>query len=353
MIHNASKVLNQYIIDNKVDGALLYTPINRYWYLQKQSSAGLLFQDKNKRSVLYIDARYFEAFKNLKTVDEVVLMKSLPEVIADVKKRFKFKSIIIEDNLTLAEYARVIKPFELKTVEIKFQSLRAVKTKDEIINLQKAADIACAGIEYVKKLLKVGVTEKFIAKELLKFYLDNGATGPSFDPIVAFGKNSAIPHHSPTDTKLLKNDVVLIDTGCLYNGYCSDITRTFAFGKPSEEFVNAYNVVAKAQLLGIEKANVKVTGGFVDKFVREIIDNSIYHGKFTHGTGHGVGIEIHELPNVAPNQELLLKDGSIVTIEPGVYLSGKFGIRIEDTILVQKSGVTVLTRKSPKKLLSV
>ncbi|MGC8867628.1 MAG: M24 family metallopeptidase, partial [Elusimicrobiales bacterium] len=165
----------------------------------------------------------------------------------------------------------------------------------------------------------------------------------SFDTIVAFGENSALPHHETSERKLRRNEAVLIDFGCIYHRYCSDMTRTFFYGKPTEEFLKVYKTVELAQKKGIEAVKEGVLSDEIDKICRQTISEHGYGQYFIHGTGHGVGLDIHEDPTLNPKTSIKLLQGMTITIEPGIYLYGKFGVRIEDTVCVRKDGCEIMT----------
>lgn len=282
---------------NKNDAVILLSYINRFWYLQKKSTFGVILFINNKIT-LFTDNRYFNAFVTFKKYFNVECVENMGHAIKKISE-YNINNLIYEDNITVSEYNNIICNINcISKKEYDFKNTRSCKDENEIKNIKKACEIACDSIKYViEKVLKVGISEIDVKKELIKFYFDNNCDGYSFPPIVAFNKNSAIPHHESNNTKLKKNDLVLIDTGCIYNGYCSDITRTFCFGKPSEEMKKMFNLVLKSQLAGISIAKNNVNCYDVDKTCRDIVENSEYKGLFIHGTGHGVGIEIHELPN--------------------------------------------------------
>ena len=167
-----------------------------------------------------------------------------------------------------------------------------------------------------------------------------GADRPSFETIVAFGKNSAVPHHETGTTKLKKNQTVLMDYGCVVNGYCSDITRTVFYGEPSEKFIKTFNQVANANALGMKKANANASVKAVDGEVRKLFEKYGVADKFAHSLGHGIGLEIHEEPYLSPRGEGELKENYVFSIEPGLYYEGEFGVRIENTVII-KNGVAV------------
>ncbi len=215
------------------------------------------------------------------------------------------------------------------------------------IAMQKAANLAVECMKYIANFLTLGVTELSLKRKIIKWFKDHGCK-PSFDPIVAFGKNSVQPHHKPNQTKLTKKDVVVIDIGCVYHGWCSDITRTFLPKRPTALQTKIYNIVLKANLAGIAKAKPKMKACQLDKICRDIITKSGYGKYFIHSTGHGIGKKVHELPKVGKDDQTILKNGLFFTIEPGIYLPNKFGIRIEDTISLVNNKAKVLTKKMCK-----
>ena len=194
------------------------------------------------------------------------------------------------------------------------------------------------------------MTEKEIAARLQYLMLHFGAEKMSFDPIVAGGSNGSMPHAVPTDRKIREGEFVTMDFGCVYGGYCSDMTRTVCVGQPTEEMRQVYEVVLSAQLAGIAAARAGATGTEIDGTARKVIEQAGYGEFFGHGTGHGVGVEIHEQPRVSPRSQEILAPGHLVTAEPGIYLPGLFGVRIEDMVLITEDGSRGLTH-APKNLI--
>ena len=224
-------------------------------------------------------------------------------------------------------------------------SLRLRKEGEEIEILRKSCHIAAEAFSQLLPTLKTGETEIEVSNRLDNLMRAKGAKGPSFDLIVAFGENGALPHHVTSDRKLKDNESVLIDFGCVYKGYCSDITRTFFHGTPDGEFKKVYDIVQKAHDEGIKALKPGLSARAADKVCRDIISDAGYGQYFIHSTGHGVGLEIHEAPAVSArsDEKVLLEKGMSLTVEPGIYLIGKFGVRIEDTVLVTEKGCEVLT----------
>ena len=222
--------------------------------------------------------------------------------------------------------------------------LRAVKEGEELETLRKSCRMAAKAFGIVRPYIKTGCTEIAISRRLEDAMQAMGAKGPSFDLIVGFGPNSALPHHVTSERRLKKNEAVLMDYGCIYGGYCSDITRTFFSGRPTEEFRKVYSIVERSQKAGLAALRPGVKGRDVDAASRRVISDAGYGQYYIHSTGHGVGLEIHEAPWCNTRSEEILKAGMAVTVEPGIYLNGKFGVRIEDSALVTKTGCEVLTR---------
>ncbi|HNT96871.1 MAG TPA: aminopeptidase P family protein [Elusimicrobiales bacterium] len=223
-------------------------------------------------------------------------------------------------------------------------SLRQCKEGDELAAVRKACAIAAKAFRIVKPRIKAGRTETSVALELEDVMQSMGATKTSFATIVGFGPNAAMPHHETSERRLKKNEAVLIDFGCVYKNYCSDMTRTFFYGKPDAEFRKVHAIVQKSHDLGIKAVRPGVSTIAVDKVCRDHIADAGYGQYFIHGTGHGVGLEIHEPPRLNTRYKGTLRKGMIVTVEPGIYLHGRFGVRIEDTVLVTGAGREILTK---------
>ena len=222
-------------------------------------------------------------------------------------------------------------------------SLRQSKDEEEIQRMIAAQRIAEAALDQIVKEIRPGVTEKEIAARLQYLMLAGGAENMSFDPIVASGPNGSMPHAVPTDRKIQDGDFVTMDFGCIYQGYCSDMTRTVAVGCVTEEMEKVYNVVLQAQLAGIAAAKAGATGHDVDAAARKVIEDAGYGPYFGHSFGHSVGVEIHESPNATPANNKPLPLGAAVSAEPGIYLPGRFGVRIEDVVVLQEGGCQDIT----------
>jgi Xaa-Pro dipeptidase len=230
-----------------------------------------------------------------------------------------------------------------------FALVRSRKGEEELAIMAKSSAIADEVVMKIKSFLRPGLTELEVTHRLETLWQDSAADGLSFPAIVASGVNGASPHHEPDHSQLVEGSTVIVDTGGILDHYCSDTTRTFILGEPTEEIRQVYECVLKAQLAGIKAAKPGVTLGEVDRVTRRVIEDAGYGNYFTHRTGHGVGLEIHEAPYVVQNNQDVLDAGMVITIEPGIYLPGKFGVRIEDTVVVEETGGRPLNQ-SPKEL---
>ena len=299
-------------------------------------------------SVFFLDGRYFEGAKKNSLVEVLPIEKiKVAEWIAKQSNntRIGFDSI----KTTYAAFTSLqeqlqkncASQFELIPCKIPISPLRSVKDQSEIELLKRAAELGTEGFQWIIDNLEVGVSEKELAKGLEVFWLNHGADGLGFDPIIAFGSNTAQPHYHPQESrKLQANEAVLIDLGVRLNHYHSDMTRTVFFGEAPEEFRNIHNIVLESQRLAAEYCRPGVTLNDADKVARDYIKSQGYGDQFIHSIGHGIGLEIHEPPFAKHqgDQPLELRPGSSVTIEPGIYIEEKWGVRIEDTIVITETG---------------
>lgn len=349
-------MLSEFInkLPKNVDGALIVSPESRRYFTGFNASDGFLFITKSG-SVFLTDSRYIEAAKNKIICCEVEEQKGK---LMDYAKRFNCKVLAVEaDRLTVTQLKNLRKALhgiKLTTVSTDkiIDSFRAVKNEAEIENICKAQRIAEAAFDHILGFIKVGVTEKEVALELDHYMLSHGADGLSFETIAISGANTSKPHGVPTDKKIEHGDFVTMDYGAVVNGYHSDMTRTVAVGAASDEQKKIYKIVFEAQLavLRVLKNGVKCSDA--DKAARDVITEAGYGEYFRHSTGHGVGIEIHEKPFVSPKSTATLRSGNVVTDEPGIYIPGKFGVRIEDMALITENGCKNLT-KAPKELIII
>lgn len=220
--------------------------------------------------------------------------------------------------------------------------LRVIKSEQEITDLREACRIVSAVCETVKKELKPGLSEIDLHYRIIELFAENKVK-ESFTPIVAAGKNSANPHHASSDYKIKEDDTVMMDIGCIYKGYCSDLTRTYYLGKINGKFRKIWDIVKESQSAVLKDIKAGLPVSWADKTARTVIDAAGYKNNFIHTTGHGVGIEIHEMPSLSSNAEGVFLRGMAVTVEPGVYINNEFGVRIEDTIIITDTGCEILT----------
>jgi Xaa-Pro aminopeptidase len=341
-----------------LDALVIEDAIDLFYLTGLTLSAGtLLLSQRSAR--LFVDGRYYEDC--LKRSPCPVTLTS-NNTLENYLKRLKGLHHLGFDSartsyarsLALKKIAKTLHA-SLKPVESPLSSLRILKDAGEIQTLRKAAKLGSRGFEYVCSQLKVGITEAEIARKLQMFWLDNGGDGIAFEPIIAFGKNSSKPHYRPSAVKLQKNQAVLIDIGVTLNHYHSDMTRTVFFGKPPKKMVEIYTVVKAAQEAALKQCKPGISVAELDATARRLITDNGYGQYFSHGLGHGVGLEIHEAPSVKDlpsTRKLLLKPGMVITIEPGVYLPNVGGVRIEDTIVITDRGYSNLSTPS-KEIISL
>lgn len=269
-----------------------------------------------------------------------------PKAALSKIKELKLKKVIFEGNKTSYEFGREFAKV-CKNAPGFSDVLRRVKTQEEIDLIKKSCAIASGAVKAAQKFIKTGVSELEVAAVIEKYFKDHGAGDLAFETIVCFGSNTALPHHFPDiKRKLKKEDAVLIDTGCKYQGYCSDITRAWWHGsKPPAEYTKIWNIVSKAQKTALKGARAGMRGNVVDAMARDIITTAGYGDYFTHTLGHSLGIYIHEKPSCSKISEDILGESMLMTIEPGIYLPGKYGVRLEETAVMTKKGFKILTKE--------
>ena len=322
------------IFKNKGCATIVYDRIERKYLLGKDIADGVIVVVENKK-YYFTDDRYFYAVKDAITeLGFIPVRYTGVESLMELLSSSQVKTLYLNyDRICVSQYLSFIeKGFDIKDYSKAITLMRSVKSQAEMLNVKKACEIAQKAYHQVIKTLKVGDTEKEVKKRLEESMLKLGADGIAFNTIVAFNKNSAIPHHVTCDDKLKIGDVVLIDMGCTYKGYCSDITRTAFFGKPSQKFVDDYNLVLKANIYAEENI-VDGTDTFVaDGYARGVLKEFDLDQYFTHSLGHGIGLEVHEYPTLSKRSKDKLVNGMVFSVEPGVYFNGEYGIRIEDTV---------------------
>ena len=337
--------------------AIIQNPVNRFYLSGFRSSAGMIVLTENK-AVLLVDFRYFEKAKKTVQNMEVLLANNFFANAKEMLETENIKKILPEtDFINLDSFERMKKAFE--GIEVSndnslsqtISSLRQIKSAEETECIKKSQGITDNAFAHILNFIKAGVTEREIALELEFFMRKTGSEGVAFDTIAVSGKNSSLPHGVPTEKPLENGDFLTMDFGAVYNGYCSDMTRTVAVGYVTDEQQKVYDTVLKAQLSALKDVGPNKVCKEIDKIARDII-NAEYEGCVGHGLGHSVGLEIHENPALNTRDETLLKAGVIMTVEPGIYIPDKFGVRIEDMVLITDTSYENLT-KSPKELIII
>lgn len=348
--------INRIVLPENADGALITSDINRRYFTGMKSSAGMLLIFK-ECAYLIIDFRYIEKARNTVKNCTVMEQENLTEQINSLMKKHNAKSLAVESmDMTLSRMSFLEKKFPdiefIKSDELSnnIYDMRTIKSAEEIKKIHKAQEIAEKAFDEILGFISPGVTEREIALKLDSCMLENGAEGLSFETIALAGANTSMPHGVPGNYNVKNGDFVLMDFGAVYDGYHSDMTRTVCVGQPSEKMGKIYDIVLKAQLEALKKVKSGITGSELDGYARDIIDESGYGDFFGHSLGHGVGMEIHEFPTASSKSETILKENMVVTVEPGIYLPGEFGVRIEDFVVVTENSHQNLTN-CPKKLI--
>ncbi|MBC7959895.1 MAG: aminopeptidase P family protein [Vallitaleaceae bacterium] len=340
-----------------LDAIIVYGEMNRRYLSGFTGSSGYLYISRNKR-VFLTDFRYMEQGGKQCVGYEVIdhsalgVIKALHSFAAsEGAKRIGFEANII----TFDQYKELSDEFsgiELVPATDMIEEIRMIKDESELALIRQAAKIADSAFTHILPYLKVGVSEIDIALELEFFMKKQGADKLSFDTIIASGNNSSLPHAHPTNKKIESGDFVTMDFGCLYEGYCSDMTRTVVVGKASEKQKLIYNTVLQAHEAALAILKAGLEGNVVDRVARDIIDAAGYKENFGHGLGHSLGLEVHENPRLSPKGFTMLQPNMMVTVEPGIYIPNFGGVRIEDLVCVTASGYDNFTH-SDKSLLEI
>ena len=338
-----------------LDAMLLTSEANCY-YATGFMGEGIALVTR-RGSWYFTDSRYTEAadkaIGNAAVIREVSREKPFSVLINEaLAEAGAEKAGFEEQRMTVAEHAVYSEKLHctLTPASALMTELRGSKDEEELSCMTAAQRIAEGALAQILKEIRPGMTEKEIAARLNYLMVSAGAEKTSFDTIVASGPNGSMPHAVPGMRKVREGDFITMDFGCVYKGYCSDMTRTVALGRPSDEMRNVYDIVLQAQLAGIAAAKAGVTGAVIDGAARKVIQDAGYGVYFGHSFGHSLGIDIHEAPNAAPGNDKPMPDGAVVSAEPGIYLPGKFGVRIEDVMILRPDGAQVIT-KAPKALL--
>ena len=341
---------------NHCDGVLITEAENLCYATGFVGLEGMVLGTADGKGYCFTDSRYIEAAeKAIAPWGYQVIQPdvSYPQCVAQLCQEHKLESLLFEDqDMTVASHARYTAAVPAKLIPAgeAFSETREVKEEIEVERIVAAQRIAEKALEEILPLIKPGAVEREVAAELDYRMARLGSTGVSFPTIFVSGAKSSLPHGTPGDKKIEAGDFVTIDFGAMVGGYHSDMTRTFAVGFATDEMKKVYNTVLEAQLAGIEAFAVGKPGSQVDKAARDIIEAAGYGPYFGHGLGHSLGLNIHESPRAAKTYHREFVQGNIVTIEPGIYLPGKFGVRIEDMVYLGADGKRNLTN-FPKELL--
>ena len=328
-----------------LQGMIITNPVN-IRYLTNINAEGVLLLTR-RENVYITDGRYMEIVNKALTIDDEIIVYDFKELTReDYENFFTFcENVGFEENhLTYAQYKEYMHKYKINNFEETeglIEKFRIVKKEEEIDCIKKACIITDNCFEHLKSFIKIGMTEKEIAFEIEKFFLTNGADSLAFDTIVASGPNSSMPHAVPTDRKIEDGDPITIDMGCKYNGYCSDMTRTVFAGHVPQFMKPVYDLVLKNQLRVLEELKEGTNIKLVAKSVES--EFKLQGANMVHSLGHGVGLDIHEYPFMSTKYDFILKENMVITDEPGIYIPTRFGVRIEDTVLITKYASQNLT----------
>ncbi len=339
------KWLRDQLKTQNLQGMIVSNPVNIKYLIGIEAEGILLI---TLRENLFItDSRYIEEVNTILTIEDEILVADKKNISKEEYAAFFMycENVGFEENfVTYADYKEYLQTFRVNLMETEniIEKQRVVKDEKEIQYIEKACELTDQCFEYLKKFIKIGMTEKEIAFEIEKFYKTNGADDVSFAPIVASGHNSSMPHAMPGTRKIKDGDIVLIDMGCKYKGYCSDMTRVLFINYMDDEYRETYNICLRNN----EMAEKEIRDGKNIKTIAQNSNNNLRENGYIplHSLGHGVGLDIHEEPFFGIVYDQMLKENMVLTIEPGAYKVGQFGIRIEDTILVTKMGMSRLTK---------
>lgn len=334
--------------DMECDCAVITDRANVRYLSGFTGSAGYLIISE-KENLLITDFRYIEQANIEAKSFEVINLKDFNE--KDYGNRF-LSTAFENESVSYMEYLKIEGNFKnLKPLNKQLLKMRSIKDAKEIECIRKAEKIGDDAFSYIMSIIKPGMTELQVAREIDFYMLSHGAERLSFETIVASGARGSMPHATPTENTIKNSDLVVMDFGCVFGGYCSDMTRTVGVGNISDEHKEAYHTVYTAQQKALEKIKAGVNCADIHNTAFDIIDEK-YRGMFGHALGHGVGLEIHEQPTFAPKSDHSLNENVVISVEPGVYIPDLCGVRIEDLILVTKDGYENLTN-SPKELILI
>ncbi len=346
--------LRQTLRAKRIDALLITAPENRRYlsgYIARDThiaeSSGVLVVSQDKL-ILLTDSRYeLQAREEAVGFDVVLVKRGLARTLGSILRRCGVCRLGVESHyLLLSTYKRLSRLSKLELVETKgiVEKLRSTKTEGEIARIEEAVRLNEEVFRRVKRILKAGVTERQVAWQIENLAREAGAEDVSFEPIVAAGPNAAKPHAGTTDRVIALREPIIVDMGILLNGYCSDMTRTLWLGKPSPQFKEVYRIVREAQLAAMDSLRAGLKARDADRTARDIISKAGYGHAFGHALGHGVGLAVHEAPTVSPLSKDTLESGMVVTVEPGIYIPGWGGVRLENMVAIEDERCRLLNR---------
>lgn len=335
------------IENNNLDALLVMSPYNRRYLSDFTGSSGAVVITKDSR-YLISDFRYkAQGAAEAKDFEFVLQTKGLLEFVMEFLQEKGIKTLGFEgEHVNFNTYDKLNRDFDLVPLSGEIEKIRMYKTSDEVALIRKACDIADEAYEHILKYVKPGMSELEVQNEVESYMRKLGASGSSFDMIVASGYRGALPHGTASNKIIESGEMVTLDFGAYYNGYASDITRTFGVGTVSEEMEKVYNIVLDSQLSSLKNIKTGMTGKEADKIARNIITEAGYGENFGHSLGHGLGLEVHEMPAVSKKSETILEKDMVITVEPGIYIDDVGGVRIEDDCLVTERGLEKLSHSS-------
>jgi Xaa-Pro aminopeptidase len=342
------------LLEQRSLDSLLVTDLVNVRYLTGfTGSNGACVITRDER-LFFTDFRYVEQARA--QVPEYERVEAGRDMLGDLSGRLRGRAGFDDDHLSVAAHAKLAEKIgpdvELVPAAGLVEQLRAVKDAEEVASMRAAAELATAAYESLLERGLAGRTERDVAIQLVRFMEDSGADGPSFAPIVAAAEHGAHPHAVPRGVEIPRDTLVVIDMGAVVDGYCSDCTRTLATGSPNDDALEIYEMVLRAQTEALAATRAGAPYRDVDAVARDIIDAAGHEEHFGHGLGHGVGLQVHEAPRLAKTAEGALEAGNAVTVEPGVYLPGDVGVRIEELVIVTDGEPDILTG-FPKELVTV
>ena len=352
-------LLPEAVGEQAVDGALITSPANRLYLTGMETSAGYVLVTR-REAYFIVDFRYYEAACKQVSHRKVVEFSKIGETLKELARQEGLKGILLEyegislssaqqmETIFHAAGARVVKD---RTLDRLLHQMRRIKEPGELREMNTAQEITDAAFSHILAKIKEGITERELALEIEFFMRRNGAESVSFDLIVVSGKNGSLPHGVPEEKPVEKGDFITMDIGAVYHHYCSDMTRTVALGQVTDEQKQVYETVLKAQLAALAAIGPGKSCKEVDAAARDLITQAGYGRCFGHATGHSVGLEIHEEPRCGPSSPDILEPGVVMTVEPGIYLPDRFGVRIEDMVVITENGYQNFTKSSKELIL--